>query len=252
MNDFPEMENTQDIIEAQHTEAVSEEAGAVRDVENNSPAGEETPVQESVPAEDNSLDIAADNKADEGEPKKPFSEAYEWLSSLVYAVVAMLVLSLFVFRTITVDGESMTNTLQHQDKVLATNFFYKPDYGDIVVVQADRLQRRTTMLFGEPIIKRVIGLEGDVIRFDFEKGEVYRNGVLLEEDYIRFPTTLPETGTVSGVDYVVPAHCVYVMGDNRTNSRDSRDQALVGYVDTDLIIGKAFVRIFPFKEFKLL
>lgn len=189
-----------------------------------------------------------DDDTDEGE-KKPFAEAYEWLSSLVYAVVAMLGLSLFIFRPITVDGESMTNTLQHADKVIATNFLYKPDYGDIVIIQADRLQKRPSMLYGEPIIKRVIGLEGDSIRFDFEKGEVYRNGVLLEEDYIRFPTTLSEPGTESGVEYVVPPHCVYVMGDNRTNSRDSRDMFAVGYVDTDLIIGKAFVRIYPFKDF---
>ena len=185
------------------------------------------------------------------EPRKPFADAYEWVSSLVYAVLAMLVLNLFVFRSITVDGPSMNDTLQDQDKVIATNFFYTPDYGDIVIVQADRLVNSATGLYGEPIIKRVIGLEGDVIRFDFEKGEVYRNGELLEEDYIKDLTHLA-LYSASGVDYVVPEHCVYVMGDNRNNSRDSRDQVYVGYVDTDLILGKAILRVFPFDGFGVL
>ncbi|MGN1119436.1 MAG: signal peptidase I [Oscillospiraceae bacterium] len=189
---------------------------------------------------------------DPNEVKKPFSDAYEWMSSLVYAVLVMLVLNLFVFRSITVDGPSMNDTLKDQDKVIATNLFYTPDYGDIVIVQADRLVNRKTMCYGEPIIKRVIGLEGDVIRFDFDKGEVYRNDELLVEDYIKDLTKLPETGTVSGVEYVVPEHCVYVMGDNRMQSCDSRDQVSVGYIDTDLILGHAILRIYPFKDFKVL
>lgn len=186
------------------------------------------------------------------EKKKPFSDGYEWLSSLVYAVVAMLVLNLFAFRSITVDGPSMNDTLQDQDKVIATNFLYTPDYGDIVIVQADKLVNRQTMRYGEPIIKRVIGLEGDVMRFDFATGEVYRNGELLDEPYIKDLTRLPLDGTVSGVDYVVPEHCVYIMGDNRMNSRDSRDQVSVGYIDTDLILGKAILRVYPFESFGVL
>lgn len=183
---------------------------------------------------------------------KPFADALDWTGSLVYAVLFMLALNLFVFRSITVDGGSMNDTLLDKDKVIATNFLYTPDYGDIVVVQADMLQRRNTGTYGEPIIKRVIGLAGDTIRFDFETGEVYRNGELLEEDYIKELTRLEEFGTTSGVDYVVPDNCVYVMGDNRNNSRDSRDQVSVGYIDVDQIMGKAFVRIYPFDKFGLI
>ena len=183
---------------------------------------------------------------------KPFADALDWTGSLVYAVLFMLALNLFVFRSITVDGGSMNDTLLDKDKVIATNFLYTPDYGDIVVVQADMLQRRTAGTYGEPIIKRVIGLAGDTIRFDFEAGEVYRNGELLEEDYIKDLTHLEEFGTTSGVDYVVPDNCVYVMGDNRNNSRDSRDQVSVGYIDVDQIMGKAFVRIYPFDKFGLI
>lgn len=73
----------------------------------------------------------------------------------------MLLLNLFVFRSITVDGESMMNTLQDNDRVLSTNFFYTPSRGDIVVLEADRIPNQATMNYGEPIIKRVIALEGD-------------------------------------------------------------------------------------------
>jgi signal peptidase I len=187
------------------------------------------------------------------EKRKPFADAYDWVSSLIYAVIFMLALNLFVFRSITVDGESMCNTLQDQDKIIATNLFYTPNYGDIVVVQADRLVNSGTQLYGEPIIKRVIALEGDVIRFDFDAGEVYLNGELLDEDYIAAPTHLRQNGWAeSGVDYVVPENCVFVMGDNRNRSRDSRDLVSVGFVNKDLIMGKALVRIYPFDSITLL
>ena len=189
-------------------------------------------------------------------PKKPFEDALEWVSSLVYAVIAMLVLNLFVFRSITVSGESMTNTLNDNDRVIATNFFYTPQRGDIVVIQNDRLPNSAlsytygTSIYGEPIIKRVIGMAGDTIRFDFEKGEVYRNGELLEEDYVRTATEM-RWDSVSGKEYVVPEGCVYVMGDNRNGSTDSRDNR-VGFVDTDLIMGKAIFRFHPTDKMGLL
>lgn len=188
---------------------------------------------------------------DDDEPRKPFSDALEWVGSLVYAVLAVLVLNLFFFRSITVQGGSMENTLEGEDKVIATNFLYTPQRGDIVVVQADKIQNYTTKLYGEPIIKRVIALEGDTVSFDFDKGEVYLNGELLEEDYIAEPTLNPE-GRVSGVEYVVPEHCVFVMGDNRNVSLDSRSESSLGFVDVDLIMGKAFFRVYPFDKMGLL
>lgn len=194
-------------------------------------------------------------KKDE-EPPKPFSGALEWTGSLVYAVLAMLVLNLFVFRSITVDGRSMNNTLQDQDRVLSTNFFYTPQRGDIVVLQADRVPNQVTNKYGEPIIKRVIALAGDTIRFNFEEGEVYLRKAgeqefqLLEEDYIAAPT-IAALDRHSGEEHTVPENCVFVMGDNRNESLDSRS-LLVGDVDTDLIMGKAFVRLFPLDQITLL
>ncbi len=187
---------------------------------------------------------------------RPFANAMDWAGSLVYAVLAMIVLNLFVFRSITVDGESMNNTLQDQDRVISTNFFYTPSRGDIVVIQADKVPNYVTHKYGEPIIKRVIALAGDTIKFDFDNGEVYLKKAgesdfeLLEEDYIAAPT-YNSLDRHTGEEHTVPEGCVFVMGDNRNNSLDSRSM-YVGDVDTDLIMGKAFVRLFPIDQFTLL
>lgn len=187
---------------------------------------------------------------------KPFAGAMEWAGSLVYAVLVMLLLNLFVFRSITVDGSSMNNTLSDKDRVISTNFFYTPSRGDIVVLQADRIPNSVTGKYGEPIIKRVIALAGDTIKFDFENGEVYLKKAgesefeKLEEDYIAAPT-VNKLDRHSGEEHTVPEHCVFVMGDNRNRSLDSRS-LMVGDVDTDLIMGRAFVRLFPIDQFKWL
>lgn len=187
---------------------------------------------------------------------KPFANALEWAGSLIYAVLVMLLLNLFVFRSITVDGSSMNNTLQDKDRVISTNFFYTPSRGDIVVLQADRIKNQVTGKYGEPIIKRVIALAGDTIKFDFEEGKVYLKKAgesdfgLLEEDYIAAPT-VNKLDRHSGEEHTVPENCVFVMGDNRNRSLDSRS-LMVGDVDTDLIMGRAFVRLFPIDQIKWL
>ena len=183
-------------------------------------------------------------------PRKPFADALDWVASLVYAVLIMLALNLFVFRSITVSGDSMNNTLIDQDRVIAVNLLYTPQHGDIVVLQADLLQPGPTAPFGEPIIKRVIAVEGDKIRFDFTSGAVFVNDEKLEEDYIAQPTLTP-LNIVSGREYTVPEGCVFVMGDNRNRSTDSRDFR-VGMVDKDYIMGKAVFRFAPFDSMGLL
>ena len=218
-------------------------------------SGTEAPEAESGRTADHRplIEKAAEAASDiEKASYKPFANAMDWATSLVYAVLVMLVLNLFVFRTITVDGESMNNTLQDQDRVISTNFFYTPQRGDIVVLQADRVPNQVTWKYGEPIIKRVIALAGDTIKFDFEQGKVYlkKSGESefqeLQEDYIAAPT-LASLDRHTGEEHVVPENCVFVMGDNRNRSLDSRS-LLVGDVDTDLIMGRAFVRLFPIDQ----
>ncbi len=199
---------------------------------------------------------AAENAAEETDekPKKPFADALDWVSCMVYAVAAMLALNLFFFRSITVSGPSMLDTLKDKDKVVATNFCYTPAYGDVVVIQADKLKNKLTDMWGEPIIKRVIAVGGDTIRIDFSKGEVYRNNELLEEDYIKDLTFFRQDDSwIEGnKEYTVPENTVFVMGDNRGVSNDSRNLPQVGFVDTRFIMGKAFVRVSPIEDFKWL
>lgn len=188
------------------------------------------------------------------EPKKPFSDAVEWVSSIVFAICVMLVLNMFFFRSITVSGPSMLDTLEDGDQVVTVNFCYTPKHGDIVVIQANMLLNDTTNMWGEPIIKRVIAVEGDTIRIDFGKGEVYLNGELLEEDYIKDLTFFRHNDTwiESNKEYTVPENTVFVMGDNRPVSNDSRNLPQVGFVDKSMIMGKAFVRVSPIEKFKWL
>ena len=231
MNDFDEKFEQENALKA------------VSDISENSAISGET------------AEISDNNAADDSKNNgfKPFANAVEWVCTIVFTAAAVVLLNLFVFRGINVDGSSMCNTLQDGDKVLIVTSCFKAEFGDIVVIQADKLLNRDTGLYGEPIIKRVIGTAGDTIRFNLEKGEVYRNGKVLKEDYITGPTVQKYNGWVeSGVDYVVPENCVFVLGDNRRVSHDSRDLKTIGFVDENYIMGKAFVRIFPFDDMKLL
>ena len=243
MSEFDE-EIEKQIAEEKASDNVSESDETV--VENAEPAVETTE------APDENTEKSADS---DGEKARPFSDALGWVNNIVVAVVAMLILNLFVFRSITVDGPSMNDTLIDKDKVLITNLFYEPSYGDIVVIQADKLINRNTNMYGEAIIKRVIGVAGDTVKINFEEGKVYRNGEALEEDYIKTLTTkhYNSSGWIkSNTEYVVPENCVFVMGDNRNVSNDSRNLEDIGFVDKNLIMGRAFVRVMPISQFKWL
>lgn len=130
----------------------------------------------------------------------------------------------------------MVPTLQDGDRLLVLNSMFDHDYqyGDIVVLRKDTFLE-------EPIVKRVIATEGQTVDIDFGEGTVYVDGVALEEDYINEPTYLEE-----GTEFplTVPEGCVFVMGDNRNRSSDSRDSRL-GTVDTRYVIGKAVFLAFP-------
>ncbi|HIW16460.1 MAG TPA: signal peptidase I [Firmicutes bacterium] len=165
-------------------------------------------------------------------------EIYDWLQCIVYALVVCVIVFVFFFRTIDVMGHSMEPTLQNGDKLIVSNMFYTPQYGDIVVLRKES--------FGEQaIVKRVIATEGQTVDIDFDEGIVYVDGVALDEPYIAEATRRPLdfNGEVT-----VPEGCVFVLGDNRNRSNDSRD-ADIGMVDTRYIIGRALIRVFPLSEF---
>ena len=155
-------------------------------------------------------------------------------------VVVMAVLMLFL-RIIVVDGPSMERTLLNGDyMLLVSNMFYKePKYGDVVVVSKQAYDN------GKPIVKRVIATAGQTVDIDFNLGQVYVDGELLDEDYIN-DYTYREEGTVFPL--TVPEGEVFLMGDNRNHSNDSRDSSL-GTVDTRLLIGKAVFLVFPGRDY---
>ena len=163
--------------------------------------------------------------------------AYEWVQALVCSVLTVVLIFTFVVRIVRVSGESMRETLQDQDMLVVLNNWLCGTYeqGDIVILQRDDFYG------GEPIVKRVIATEGQTVDIDFTAGAVYVDGQLLEEDYIRQPTYLEE-----GLEFpvTVPEGCVFVMGDNRNDSDDSRDPEL-GPVDTRQILGRAVFLLFP-------
>ncbi len=160
-----------------------------------------------------------------------------YLHDLVYLLAVVLVLFLVFFRVVVVSGPSMNNTLKDGDYLLLLNgvFFNNYKQGEIVVASKDSYRD------GEPIVKRIIATEGQTVDIDFENGIVYVDGVALEEPYISTPTCLEE-----GVKFplVVEIGHVFVMGDNRMNSKDSRSEE-IGLIDCREIIGKAVFLIFP-------
>ena len=167
----------------------------------------------------------------------PFRWLYEWVQALVTVVLCAVVVFAFAARLVLVSGPSMRETLQDQDCLVVLSPLLCGDYeaGDIVIIQ------RESFRDGEPIVKRIIATEGQTVDIDFDAGVVYVDGTALEEDYIRQPTHLEE-----GLDFpcTVPAGCVFVMGDNRNDSDDSRDPDL-GPVDTREILGRAVALLFP-------
>ena len=166
-------------------------------------------------------------------------EAYDWIQSLISALLICVLVFVFVLRIMDVHGTSMLPTLNNGDKVLVSDLFYEPARGDIVVFKKDSYDDN------KALVKRVVAVAGDVVNIDFERGVVYVNGEALEEDYIDVLTT-------TKIDFIgpqtVPDNCLFVMGDNRNASTDSRDKR-IGMVDKRLVIGKVLLVVYPFNSF---
>ncbi len=158
---------------------------------------------------------------------------HDWL----FLLITIFLLFLLVFRVIVVDGDSMFSTLWDGDYLLLLGnvFYQEPERGDIVVIS------KKTYDDGSPIIKRVIATEGQTVDIDFENGIVYVDGQALEENYIHNLTT-NEEGTVFPL--TVEENCIFVLGDNRAVSLDSRSTQ-IGQIDRREILGKALYLMIP-------
>lgn len=167
---------------------------------------------------------------------KLVSTVFDWLGSLLIALVCVLIVMTFCFRIIDVDGTSMEPTLINTDKVVITDLFYTPHNGDVIVISHGEE-------YPKPLVKRVIAIPGQTLQLDFEKNEVYVDGVKLDEPYIQGYLKQADK-SAEEINGVIPEGKLFVMGDNRTVSLDSRSRS-IGLIDIDNVIGKAQLVVIP-------
>ena len=187
-------------------------------------------------------------QADEAKPasKKTnwVKELRDWVVSILIAVIVAFVVREYVFTLVKVQGQSMEPSLHNNDRLYVNRFFYTPDKGDVVIFTPATDPKR-------PYVKRVIATEGDTVYIDFRTGKVYVNDQLLEEEYIYEETReigtyiadLMKKGQYSKTDPIIiqPGY-IFVLGDNRNNSKDSRH---LGPVPIDEVMGGAVFRFWP-------
>ena len=256
---------------APQTEPAAEDAAGAPAAREAAPAPELSPAEADAPSEPEAEEPEADAReaaeqseeylpaaavtapAQGGEKKKrkdPVTGVFEWVESAIFAVVVVILLFTFIFRIVGIDGRSMVPTLQNDDRVVISNLFYTPKTGDIVVLDTSE----DTIFFNgrqysKPLIKRVIATEGQTVEVtSSESGaqKVYVDGVELKEDYINFQTVARSSGQAK---LTVPKGHIFVMGDNRGESLDSRS---FGCISVNAIVGRALFRIFPLSEMGLL
>ncbi len=181
------------------------------------------------------------------ETKSVWAEAYEWIDSIVLTVMILLLVFTFLFRQVKIDGDSMYPTLQNGERVIISDVFYTPEYGDIIVISSE--------VYGNvPIIKRVIATEGQWI--DIEGGNVYvgedrLNMYKVSDEFVGdvYTEEVVAGGLLGYYEYPiqVPQNHVFVLGDNRNVSLDSRTE-IVGLIDCRQILGKALYRVYPIEK----
>ena len=180
---------------------------------------------------------------------------FDFAELFVIAICVVILFFTFGARLCKVDGDSMLQTLHDDEMLLVSNLFYEPEQGDVIVFHQTH---ETHQRLNEAIVKRIIATEGQYVFIDFDTAKVYvsddksfTEDDLLEEDYdyIDNPAgTINEPYYAKGKTYLVPDGCVFVLGDNRNNSLDSRSYE-IGMVDTRRILGKVILRLTPLSGF---
>lgn len=167
--------------------------------------------------------------------RKSNQNIVEWYEALIFALAFLVLLFTFVVRVVAVNGSSMVPTLNSGDRLLVQSSLFQVERGDVVVIDS-------YIDYGKPLVKRVIAVGGDRVDINAETGEVFVNGQLLDEPYIAEATR--QKGDME-FPLTVPEGYLFVMGDNRMHSTDSRYQD-IGFIDERDILGQVLYRIYPF------
>ena len=197
--------------------------------------------------------INSENKS--AETSKFFDDLMDMAESVLYAVFIVLLLFTYVLRIATVEGSSMEPTLQNEDRLIVSDIFFTPKQKDIIIIKSEKAhlfadESETEIIesdgLNKRIVKRVIATEGQTVDIDFELGDVYVDGEKIYESYIADLTTRDE----GAFDYpiTIPEGYLFVMGDNRMWSKDSRHPE-VGLIKNEDVSGHVILRIAPFEKF---
>ena len=182
---------------------------------------------------------------------KFLSAIYDYAEIFAVSIVVVLLLFTFGVRLCRVDGSSMEKTLSHNEMIIASNFFYTPEQGDIIVFHLSNDYYR------EPLVKRVIATEGQTVEINLTTGVLKVDGEVLPDEHAYISNGKYDLDIRYNKNYMyqangntyfaatVPKGKIFVMGDNRNGSSDSRTSR-IGFVDVDTVLGKAVLRISPF------
>ena len=179
------------------------------------------------------------NKTSDSPSNNTIGSLYEWMEAAVFSLLCVTLVFSFLFRIVSVDGNSINRTLFHGDRLIITRLFYTPKRGDIIIIN------RYTQ---EPLVKRVIAVGGDTLEIIGDSQEVIVNGKVVNESSYSIGITEPIEYQNEYKAKPIPDGWLFVMGDNRENSRDSRTMSEIGFIKYEDIMGKAIFRFFPISQ----
>jgi len=197
----------------------------------------------SMPEVETTQEIAdAEYFAPVAENRRVAEVIFDWIEIFASAFLTVILLFTFILRLVTVDGSSMEATLHDKDNLIISHLFFTPKQGDIVVIQVPN--------YKTPLIKRVIATEGQTIKFNFDEWTVEVEGEILDEPYVKRELGAMHNESISRENPVVTVAPgkIFVMGDNRNHSSDSRVSD-IGQVDVKSVVGRVLIRVFPFDKF---